>query len=229
MLNSNIFNKILVFLRLRKPKAEGFTLASETRMFWDFQIFNIDDHNRRSRLVDFYYVLYRFFNYNPWGNPRQAYREIKWFIQRGRRGYADCDVWSLDDYLDRWMPNALRRLKKTKQGVPSSVFEEGDYQTEGFWQGNPSEEGTERAVARWDAIMDKMIEAFEAHKRMGSGVYEDELGPYPMDRPTGISADVWEKVKHDHFEASQALTERDHKIFEEGFMLFFKHYGSLWD
>ena len=40
----------------------------------------------------------------------------------------------------------------------------------GDWQGNPSDEGMVRAQARWDVIMDKMIEAFEASKRMSDGI-----------------------------------------------------------
>ena len=228
MLNS-IFHKVLVFLRLRKKTEEGFTLASECRMCWDFQIFNIDDHNRRSRLVDLYYVFYRFFKYSPWGNPREAYYAVKCFIQRGRRGWSDRDIWSLDHYLSSWMPDALRKLKKDKQGVPSSVFEPEDCISEGDWRGNPSEEGMERASARWDAIIDKMIAAFEADRHINSGLYEEELGPYPMDRPSGVSAEAWEKVKHDRFKASQALADRDRKIFEEGMLLFVRHYSSLWD
>jgi hypothetical protein len=227
MLNSNIFNKILVFLRLRK-KAEGFTLASECRMFWDFQIFNIADHNQ-SRFMDAYYATRRFFLYNAWVNPARAYREIKWFIQRGRRGWADCDVWSLDNYLNGWLPNALRCLKEQKQGIPSSMFEPEDCIAEGDWQGNPSEEGMVRAEARWDAIMDKMIVGFEADERSQNGLYQEELGDYPMDRPSGVAADTWEKVKHDRHFAIEALRERDRKLAEEGMTLFIKHYQSLWD
>ena len=26
-------------------------------------------------------------------------KEIKWFIQRGKRGYADCDWWNLDSHI----------------------------------------------------------------------------------------------------------------------------------
>jgi hypothetical protein len=224
-----VFNKILVFLRLRKKSEVHCVLASETRMFWDFQLFNIDDHNRRSRLVDFYYVLYRFFHYNPWGNPRRAYREIKWFIQRGRRGWADCDVWGLDDYLSRWLPDALRRLKKTKQGVPGSLFEDADCIPEGTWQGNPSEEGMKRASDRWDAIMDKMIAGFEANNAMQDGIYEKELGEYPLDRPAGVSAEAWEKTKNDRFARSRILDKHYEAIWQEGAALFIKHFQSLWD
>ena len=99
----------------------------------------------------------------------------------------------------------------------------------GDWQGNPSDEGMVRAQARWDAIMDKMIAAFEASERMSDGIYEAELGDYPMGRPSGVSIEAWEAVKKSRFAAIRLLTERDQKIFEEGMALFVKHYHSLWD
>lgn len=33
-----------------------------------------------------------------------------WFVQRGKRGYADCDVWALDYYLSGWLPAAVRQI-----------------------------------------------------------------------------------------------------------------------
>lgn len=63
-----------------------------------------------------YYPSYRLWNNHL--NPRLIYREIKWFIQRGYRGWADCDVWSIDYYLNRIMPEMLERLAKTKCGHP---------------------------------------------------------------------------------------------------------------
>jgi hypothetical protein len=175
--------------------------------------------------VDFYYVLYRFFKYNPWGNPRQAYREVRYFIQRGRRGWSDRDVWSLDHYLSGWLPDALRQLKATKHGVPAAVVELEDCGEDG----NTTEEGIARASGRWDVIMDKMIAAFEADQKINDGLYEKELGDYPLMRPSGVSADAWEKVKDNHFAASRLLMERDKKIKEEGLLLFVKFYNNLWD
>lgn len=32
-------------------------------------------------------------------NPAQLYREVKYFIQRGRRGYSDRDLWNLDTHI----------------------------------------------------------------------------------------------------------------------------------
>lgn len=43
-------------------------------------------------------------------DPRVASRRVRWFIQRGRRGWADCDAWSLDCYIARILAQALPRL-----------------------------------------------------------------------------------------------------------------------
>jgi len=162
-------------------------------------------------------------------SPRRIYNETKFILQRARRGWADSDTWSLGGYLDSWMPAALRHLKEHRHGVPSCMFVPEDLIVGGDRQGNPSDEGMVRAGARWDVVMDKMIEAFEASKRMSAGIYEAELGEYPQGRPSGVSIDAWEAVENSRFAATRLLTERDQKIFEEGRALFVTHYHSLWD
>jgi hypothetical protein len=171
------------------------------------------------------YNSLRYFFKHTIGTPRDWYKEVKWFIQRGRRGWADRDTWSLDWYLSGWMPDALRHLKNTKHGVPSAMFEGEDCATDG----NPSEEGMARASARWDAAMDKMIAAFEAHRRMGDFSYEEELGEYQFSRPIGVSVDAWEKLSDERHDKQQLLIKRDELIEKEGLELFVKHFHSLWD
>lgn len=43
--------------------------------------------------------------------PRDVFFEIKYFIQRGRRGYSDRDCWGLSDHLSSILPGMLRSLK----------------------------------------------------------------------------------------------------------------------
>jgi hypothetical protein len=40
----------------------------------------------------------------------EVYRNMKWFIQRGRRGYSDRDLLDLGGYISWWMPDALRKM-----------------------------------------------------------------------------------------------------------------------
>jgi hypothetical protein len=159
-------------------------------------------------------------------HPVRLCRKVKWFFQRGSRGWADCDTWGLDDYLNSWMPKALVYLKAHKHGIPTSIFEEADG-TDEF--GNPTPTARERASPRWDATLDKMIEAFEANKRMRDVLYEEELGEYPTRRPKGFVRKAWREHMHQHYLMTQELANRDQEIFEEGMALFIKHYNSLWD
>lgn len=41
---------------------------------------------------------------------RRVYRQVRWFWQRGRRGYSDLDAVSLDAYLCSWLPDAIRQI-----------------------------------------------------------------------------------------------------------------------
>lgn len=159
--------------------------------------------------------------------PENTYYAIKWFIQRGVRGWSNRDTWGLDNYMSGWLPQALRYLKEHKNGTPLAVYPEGaEYIDE---TGNPTDEASAIASARWDEIMDKMIEGFEANNRLGDCLYEKELGPYPSHRPKGVSAEAWAKIKDDHFIAMRALEARDQALLEEGLALFAKYFQNLWD
>lgn len=50
------------------------------------------------------------------------YREIKWFIQRGSRGYSDSDIWNINDTLARLIPKMLRALAKNHHGCAPEYF-----------------------------------------------------------------------------------------------------------
>jgi hypothetical protein len=98
------------------------------------------------RTVDIWLHKYGLFGWNyayllthPWKIVEESYYRIKWFIQRGYRSYADCDVWSLDWYLAKWMPKALRVLRDNKIGHPAGMTMKG-----------------------WRARLEKMADGFDA-------------------------------------------------------------------
>jgi len=159
--------------------------------------------------------------------PENSYYAAKYAYQRVSRGWDDRAVWSIDWWLDDKMPAMLRKLKEDKHGIPSSMFEGLPTIPDEEW--NYTDEAYEMAQARWDAILDKMIAAFEASRRIQNLTYKEELGPYPLRCPEGVSKEDWEKIKDDRFAASQLLRERYEKIFKEGMALFAEHYWSLWD
>ena len=51
-------------------------------------------------------------------NVAQYCREIKWFIQRGSRGWSDQDAWNLFSYNSRVMSEALNYLSQITNGYP---------------------------------------------------------------------------------------------------------------
>ena len=80
------------------------------------------------------------------------------------RGWDDRASWSVDYWLDDKMPAILRQLKRDKHGTPMSMFPtDAEYIAE---DGNATDAAHEIAIARWDAVMDKMIAGFEASARV---------------------------------------------------------------
>ncbi len=47
-----------------------------------------------------------------WRDVRKPppWRRVKWNLQRMRRGWADCDVWSLDSYIAQLLSGAVLKL-----------------------------------------------------------------------------------------------------------------------
>lgn len=50
--------------------------------------------------------------------------EAKWFWQRGRRGWADCDTWSFDWYLAGVIAGGLEHLRTRTHGYPYAMTPE---------------------------------------------------------------------------------------------------------
>lgn len=54
---------------------------------------------------------------------RYWFRCVKWFFQRGVRGWAPIDTWAFDEYLLKIMEGGLAYLRKTQHGYPASLTE----------------------------------------------------------------------------------------------------------
>ncbi len=74
------------------------------------------------------------------GRIRNFFNNIGWFIQRGRRGWADCDVWWLNTHLAGIIVGALTRQRRYGRSYPGCV-------------GARTEE-------EWDDILDRMMRGF---------------------------------------------------------------------
>ena len=65
--------------------------------------------------------------------------------QRGRRGWADSDAWSLDTYVSRVLSELLIHLRDTTHSYPAGLTEDG-------WSEILTEmaQGFDRWASRWD-------------------------------------------------------------------------------
>ncbi len=98
---------------------------------------------------------WRHYATHPWLIVKDLWMDLKAFYQRGTRGYADLDVWAIDDYVAQWMPKALTRLKDNKIGYPMALDKYPD------------------PVAMWEYYLSRMIVGFEAHQQRSSMEYKD--------------------------------------------------------
>jgi len=76
-------------------------------------------------------------------------RSIKFFFQRGFRGYADCDCWSIDWHISKIIAPMLKQLRDNKRSLPSNLTEQ-----------------------EWDTILNNIIAGFEASQRIQNIDYE---------------------------------------------------------
>lgn len=102
-----------------------------------------------------------------WLRPRTYKRIIKTFIQRGRRGWADEDVWNLHSYYSKVIAESMRHLKDNHMGVSSAIM------------GNPFNPPKRKLTIEegdkiWCQIMEDIAVGFESYEKM---IYDYELHP----------------------------------------------------
>jgi len=84
------------------------------------------------------------------------FSKLKYFIQRGKRGYSDRDLWDFSSYLADMVSKGLRQLRKESLGYPIMLTEK-----------------------EWNIILDKMIAGFRATIKMDSLTIDNYWQKYP--------------------------------------------------
>jgi hypothetical protein len=93
---------------------------------------------------------------------------IKYSWQRARRGWADCDVWSIDYWFEVVMPEMLEKLANNHLGAPMDFAvksfpddygEEPEYREDGF--------------AHWEKTLKHMAHSLRARQRHSKKWYGD--------------------------------------------------------
>ena len=126
-------------------------------------------------------------------------KRIKWFFQRAKRGYADCDLWEFGAYISGVIKDALEDFRKKTTGNPSNI-----------------------TYKKWLEILDNMIYSFDiAYKTM----YDEVLMPPLKDLKKHPKK--WKKYAKDL--NAKLLTEKEIKKYDKGMRLFIKYIFDLWD
>lgn len=141
------------------------------------------------------WIFYRIINF-----IKRIPKEIKWFFQRGKRGWADIDVICMDYWFFRTVIPMLKRLKDTKHGYPVDMTEE-----------------------EWDEKLNKMIRCFEeANEDTCSIKNEYDKLEEIINNPELNTLDKWIK-------RNDEIWDYRNKMKKEGFELFSEYFWSLWD
>lgn len=139
---------------------------------------------------------------------------IKRFIQRGKRGYSDYDIFDMSYWFVEVIVPMLKQLKETKHSYPCNMTEE-----------------------EWDNQLDKMIKCFIEMSEDGCSMkneYKDKLfGSIEWNEfVENINKDETEEYK----ELREKWINREEEIWnyrekmkKEAFDLFSKHFWNLWD
>lgn len=144
--------------------------------------------------------------------PSRILRQALWFVQRGKRGWADCDVWNLDEYYTKLMLETLRRLEANLHSYPSEFDKSSD------------------GLKQWRKILKTIIAGLEAKRRIQDFYIYPELqadwealrreNP-PLNSPSALRADFYEKIIR--------LRKKDERKFKKAMLLLVQYFDSLWD
>ena len=75
--------------------------------------------------------------------------QIKWFIQRGRRGFSNYDLWSFDSYLSRMLPAAFDEMRRISHGHPGGLTPE-----------------------EWDGVLEELAQGFREYHELYIGSFK---------------------------------------------------------
>lgn len=151
------------------------------------------------------------FTFQQHFSPILYLRDIKWLWQRAQRGYADCDVWSLDSYLALVITNSVEQLKNTGHSYPCNL--EDPYGV--VYYGYDSEFNytvpEQERVQIWKQELEKISSAFKLYLELTEDIR------FPLN---GTSEEI-----RAHFEEQEQKAKNN----KQNMHLLIHHFGSLWD
>ena len=155
---------------------------------------------------------------------RRNFRPAITFYQRGKRGWADEDTWSIDATLSKIIPEMLRYLADNGNGTPCGY-------------GAPSNSTSEEIIAYdrtnngrmlWKKDLHHMADLFQdacPYTSKHENPYIDKIG-WCHDSPfTPKNEEAWKKYK----EWETNRFKEGQKSLHEACVLLEKNYYNLWD
>ena len=172
----------------------------------------------------------------PWWkhylHPKTYWRTLKYFCQRGWRGYAECDYWDADNYMECVILGVMKDLKANLHGFPGVL---SDHTGREFDHEIP--ESHDSGEEKWNKILEEIIEGLEASRELieentiPKGVYSEE--PIEWERVKEGSDDLWAFKDTGHPRFNEALyeswAEPLRKKRKRARMLLIKWWGCFWD
>jgi hypothetical protein len=156
--------------------------------------------------------------------PEDAYYNIKYFIQRGKKGYSRRDVWGFYSYLTDVMIGGLKELQGMVHGYPSELINSQAIDVDGESKG----------TKEWKNIIGKIIWTFEAIKKIENHEWllvEDEskrkeLRNYVRRLNKTDKDQLFDDLPPHKW---HLMTKKEMRQYHEGWSLLKKHYMNLWD
>jgi len=154
----------------------------------------------------------KYFFVHLWEWPGDTYREIKYFIQRGKRGYSDRDGWGMHSYTAEIILAMLKKLKENDYSIPSCITHVDGKEVYTFEEGKK----------KWDDILDTMIFTWDITVKV-----DDNITIFYTSDPKQIA--FFDEMKKKYPNSYRILTKEEQERYDLGWKLFKDHFFSLWD
>lgn len=152
-----------------------------------------------------------------WRNISQFFTNIKFAYQRATRGYADWDVWDLDNYYTRLFRDTLTHLADTTHSYPGK----GEFTTPESW-----DKFLRETAQLFDNSIDRSFEEFQIYKNK----FEDSYTIVLENR--GSSEEVSEEEKvivNNYLDEDKNIYQLRERNLQEALDRVKEHYHELWD
>ena len=195
--------------------------------------FNVFEDLKNPPLREFYLKIYRFFLHIS-EFPENAYYETKYFIQRGKKGYSQRDVWAIDYYLMEIIPSMVKDLKSSLHGTPMACYPNN---CEKDKHGNPTDKEDDKAKKKWIQILDSIILTFEIAKQIENNHwrYQESI---KYSEKLATQSRKFTKELRDHKPSlfkdpdpnwGYTMTKEECEVYEKGWTNFRKFFFNLWN